>query len=86
MKVSFKKALKIFKYLFLLATVVYWVTVVSDDWSFVEDNWEEQWPKYVAIWTMYYFVFMFAISLYFWAAASLIILVYHKIVLPRKQQ
>ena len=80
MKKSFKKALKYFKYLFLLFIPIYWIGVIIDDWKFIEKYWEINWIQYLGIWTLYFIVFALILSIYYWGIISVIILIYHKII------
>ena len=86
MKESFKKAWKIFKYLFLLFTLVYWIGVIIDDWVFIEKYWETNWLEYIGIWMMYFLVYSLAFSFHYWSIVVILILIYQKIIKPRKDR
>lgn len=78
MKNSFKKALKIFKPLAILFTMLFWIYVVYDDYIFIE--------KYglrfesIGGWFVWYCMYLLAFALYYWGIASITILIYHKLV------
>lgn len=80
MKEAFIKSLKIFKYLFLLFTLVYWIGIIIDDWVFIEKYWKTNLLEYLFSWFLYFLVFSLVFSVYFWIITSLIILIYHKII------
>ncbi len=86
MKNAFTKALKIFKYLFILFTFLYWIGVIIDDWTFIENYWETNWIDYLKIWSLYFLVFSLVFSFYYWIISSVIILVFHKIIKPMKEK
>lgn len=77
MKNAFKKALNIFKYLAIIFTVAFWIYMIYDDFIFIE--------KYglrlenIGLWFMWYFIYLLGFAFYFWAIASITILIYHKI-------
>lgn len=56
MKNSFKKALKIFKYLTILFSVIFWICLIIDDYVFIK--------KYgmniegIEIWVTYFFIYL----------------------------
>jgi hypothetical protein len=78
MKTSFKKALKLFKYLAIIFSVVFWIYMIYDDYIFIEKygvNLEGIW-----LWFLWYFVYFLGFTFYYWAIGSLMILVYHKLI------
>lgn len=84
MKHSFKKALKIFKYLSILFILIYWMYILLDDYQFIKKYWTENWIEYVEIWSTYFMTYLLTFSIYYWFVASVIVLVYHKIYLKIK--
>jgi hypothetical protein len=84
MKSSFKTALKIYKYLIIVYSFIYWIYIVIDDFVFIE--------KYgltfkgFGIWLVYYLIFLIGISIYFWTIVSVLIFIYHKIIKFKKKQ
>lgn len=80
MKNSFKKALKLFKYLSILFSIIYWIYIIYDDWHFIENYWDTNWLQYIGIWIMYFIAYFLAFTFYYWLTASIVILVYHKII------
>jgi len=76
MKNSFKKALKIFKYLSILFTIVFWIYMIIDDYVFIE--------KYgisiegIGMWVMWFLGYFLGFAFYFWIISSTTILIYHK--------
>ena len=85
-KKAFNKALKIFKYSFIIFTFVYWIGVIIDDWIFIKKYWNTNWEEYIQIWVLYFIAISMALSFYFWIVSSIIILVYHKIIKPLKEK
>lgn len=84
MKDSYKKAWKIFKYLFLLFALIYWVGVIIDDWVFIEKYWETNWLEYIGIWMRYFLAFSLTLSFYYWLIGTILILINQKIIKPIK--
>lgn len=84
MKIGFKKALTIFKYLAIVFTIVYWIGIVIDDWVFIEKYWAEKWAEYIGGWFVWYAIFFLAFSIYYWLIATIIILIYCKLILRVK--
>jgi len=79
MKTSFKKAFKIFKYLLVFFSIVFWVYMVIDDFVFIEKYWEKKWVEYLATWMLFYLVYLLIFSFYYWGITSLGVFVYHKL-------
>lgn len=65
MRKSFKKALTLYKYLFILFSIVYWIYIVIDDWVFIEEYWDTNWLQYIQIWTMYFIAYVLTFSFYY---------------------
>ena len=86
MKAAFKKTWIVFKYLFLLFALIYWVVVIIDDWAFIEQYWATNWLEYLRIWALYFLAYSLAFSFYFWSISAVSILVYHKIIKRRKDK
>lgn len=80
MENSIERAFKIFKYLSIFFTIVYWIYIVIDDYVFIEKYWDTNWLDYLGIWTIYFFVYFVAFSICFWLISMTLILVYHKII------
>lgn len=80
MKNSLKKTLKIFLFLSIGYTLIYWPYIIYDDYVFIEKYWNTQWFVYISGWTVYFLVYYLALSIYFWLIVMAIILVYHKII------
>ena len=78
MKNSFKKALKIFKYLSLIFTVAFWIYMIYDDYIFIEKYGINL--EHIGIWFMWYLVYFFMFAFYFWLASSVIIIIYNKLI------
>ena len=89
MKTSFSKALKIFKYLFILFALAYWIGIIIDDWIFIEKYWNinnTKWIQGIGIWAAYFIVYAIVFSLYYWGIAAIIILIYHKTIQAIKKK
>lgn len=82
MKKGFKKALFIFKYLTIIFSIVYWTGVTIDDWGFIKKYWSEHWIEYIENWFMWFSIYFLVFSIYYWIIASVIILIYFKLI-PR---
>jgi len=82
MKNYFKKTLKIFKYLAMIFSVVFWIYMIYDDFIFIEKYGLRL--AYIGLWFLWYFVYLLGFAFYFWVIASIIILIYHKFVKQTK--
>ncbi|MES2411550.1 MAG: hypothetical protein V4535_08925 [Bacteroidota bacterium] len=80
MKNSFKKALRLFKYLLILFSITYWIYIVIDDWNFIEEYWDTNWLEYIQIWIMYFIAYVLTFIFYYWLIATAIVLIYHKLI------
>ncbi|MBL7914916.1 MAG: hypothetical protein JNL49_07715 [Bacteroidia bacterium] len=78
----FKIAFKIFKYLSIVFTVLFWIYTIYDDYVFIE--------KYglkldsLGVWFVWYLVYFLAFTLYYWVISSSFIFIYHKLAKRRK--
>ncbi len=78
MKDAIRKALRIFCYLSILFTVLWFPYMFYDDYIFIE--------KYglslegIGIWLLWYFAYFIAFSLYYWLISTVLILIYYKLV------
>ena len=80
MKNAFKKALTLFKYLFALFSIVFWIYMINDDWIFIE-KYGFHWTKDILEWARWYFsYFVLGFTLYYWLITSVLILIYHKLI------
>lgn len=79
MRQAFKRAFKIFAYLSLLFTIVYWIYVVIEDYSFIEKYWITHWLDYLGIWTIYFLIYYAGFTFYFWLISTFAILTYFKV-------
>ena len=84
MKNSFKKALTIFKYLAITFSMAYWVSIIIDDWVFIEKYWAEQWVEFIGRWFLWFSIYFLAFSIYYWITLTVIILIYFKLILRTK--
>ncbi|HSY60996.1 MAG TPA: hypothetical protein VK796_03925 [Cytophaga sp.] len=80
MKYSIKVALRIFIYLSIAFTVVYWIYILIDDKVFIEKYWATNWFDYLGIWTLYFLAYFLGFSFYYWVIAFSIVFIYHKII------
>jgi hypothetical protein len=80
MKIGFKKALTIFKYLTILFTIVYWIGIIIDDCVFIEKYWSERWVEFIRGWFVWFSIYFFAFSIYYWITATIIVLIYFKLI------
>lgn len=74
MKRSINIALKIYKYLLVLYSIVFWVYVIIDDHVFIEKNGSTHWLEYFGIWLLYFFGYLIALSIYFWLVTWMVII------------
>lgn len=79
MEKSLSRAIKVFKYLFVLFSLVFWIGMVIDDWVLVEKYWKENWLMYLGAWFVYYVMYSFVFSCIYWSAASVFIWLNHKV-------
>lgn len=84
MKKAFLISLKVFKYLFIIFSLIYWIGVVIDDWALIEKYFHTNSLQYLGIWMVWFLIFALAFSLAFWSLAALIILIQFKFIKPRK--
>ena len=77
---SYKIALRVYKYSAILATLIYCIYMVIDDYVFIEKYWDEHWLQYLGIWGLYFLVYFVIFSLYFGLASMAVILIYHKVI------
>ena len=80
MKTAFIKAWKVFMYLFLLFTLLYWAGVIVDDWVFIQNYWATNWPEYLEIWALYFLVYALAFTAFFWGVVTVAIVFYTKVI------
>ena len=80
MKDSIKKTFKTFKYLVLFFTIGYWIYIVIDDYSFIENYWSANELLYIRVWAGYYLAYLLVFSIYFWLVSLIGILIYHKFI------
>jgi hypothetical protein len=86
MKKAFSKGLIIFKYLFIVFSIIYWIGIIIDDWVFIEKYWRTNWLQYIGIWTTWFLVYSLGLSLYYWGITAIIILINYKIIKPIKKK
>ncbi len=86
MRIAIKKAFKIFKYLSVLFTLVYWIGVIIDDYVFIEKYWDTHWLEYIGTWSLFFLIYFLVFSFYFWFISLTIILIYHKLIKRTKKQ
>ena len=84
MEKGYKKARKVFTYLIIMFTVAYWVYTPVDDWISVKKFWTESWLEFLDEWIASFAIYLLIGSLYYWTLATIVILIYYKIVLPHK--
>ncbi|MBN9293143.1 MAG: hypothetical protein J0G96_04090 [Flavobacteriia bacterium] len=85
MKAGFKKAGNVFKYLSILFAIIYWIYIIIDDWGFIEKYWTENWAEYIGGWFVWFLIYFLGFTLYYWAIATIIILMYYKLILRLKK-
>ena len=68
MKNSINKTFKIFKYLSIIFTIVYWFFMLIDDLAFTN------WLDYLKFSTFYYLIYSMVFSVVFWITSLAIIL------------
>jgi len=78
MKIGFKNALKVFKYLSVAFSIVYWIYVIFDDYIFIEKYGLSFWAMYLGIWVAYFFFYFLVFAFWFWIISSVIIIVHLK--------
>jgi len=80
MRSSLKKALRIYKYVAVLFSVIYWIYIVIDDYGLIETYWPEHLLEYLGLWIVYFLIYLVGFSFYFWVAAIVIIFIDYRII------
>ena len=75
----FIKALKYFKYSFIIFSILFWIIMIADDLIFVEKHGAETFEN-VPFWFLFYFAYSLFFSFFYWLVSSLGIVVYHKFI------
>ncbi len=83
MKKHFIKALKYFKYSFIIFTVLFWVIMIIDDLIFVKKHGVETLFENSPFWFLFYFAYSLFFIFCYWSISSLVILIYHKLIKNR---
>jgi hypothetical protein len=78
MKTSFRKTFKLFTYLSILFTVIFWIYMINDDYVFVEKYGID--VEDIQQWFMWYLGYFLGFTFYFWVISSLLIIMYHQII------
>ena len=82
MKNTLGRTFRVFKYLAIIFTVVFWIYMIYDDFIFIEKYGLRL--EYIGLWFIWYFVYLFEFAFCFWIITLIIILIYHKVVKRRK--
>lgn len=82
MLTSFKIALKVFKYLSILFTVVFWIYMIYDDCIFIEKYGLEL--EDIGSWFLWYLIYFLGFAFYFWVLCSAAILIYYKLIKAKR--
>ncbi len=75
---SFKIALKTYKYLSIVFSVLFWIYASYDDYVFIEEYGLKL--DSLGLWFVWYLVYLMAFTLYYWVISALLIFIYHKLV------
>jgi len=84
MKHYFSKALRYFKYSFIIFTLVFWVFMIVDDWVFFKKYGAETLFENSPFWFLFYFAYSLFFTFCFWLLSSITILIYHKMIKEKK--
>lgn len=77
MKNSFKKTLKLFKYSSIIFTVVFWISLIIDDYVLFEKRGVTL--EGIGLCFLWFLVYFFAFTIYYWAICTAIIVIYFKV-------
>lgn len=77
MKSSIKIAVKLYKYLFVLYLIAFWVYIIIDDYVFIEKYWSTRWLEYIGGWFIYFLLFFIGLSIYYWVTTMVLIIFLH---------
>lgn len=78
MKDSFKKTLRLFKYLSIVFTVAFWIYMIVDDYVFIEKYGITM--KGIGLWFLWFLTYFLAFATYYWAICSAVIVIYFKVI------
>ncbi len=82
MKKAFTIALKYFKYYLLVLTIVIIFLLVADNWNYYKKYWNIRWFDYLKTWSTWLILYAFLYSILYWLVATVVIIVYYKIIKP----
>ena len=77
MRYALKQAVRVYVYLSLLFSIVFWIYLIIDDYVLIEKYWFENWLEYLLLWIVYFLIYFAGFSFYFWIAAFTGVLIYH---------
>lgn len=78
MKDSFKKTLRLFKYLSIVFTVAFWIYMIVDDYVFIDKYGVTM--KGIGLWFLWFLVYFLAFAIYYWTICTAAIVIYFKII------
>lgn len=78
-KTAFYLTLSIFKYIFILGSLVFWIYLVIDDWNLFNKEIVGDWFKMIKGWGLWYVVYAITFIIYYWLFAITIILIYQMV-------
>lgn len=79
MKHSFTKALKYFKYSFIIFSLLFWGIMIAQDLIFIKKHGAETLEN-VPFWFLFYFAYSLFFTFCYWFISSIAIAVYHKLI------
>jgi len=75
MKNSINIAFKIYKYLLVLYSIIFWVYIIIDDYEFIKKYWSTNWLKYIEGWLIYFLIYLIGLSIYFWLGTLMVAII-----------
>lgn len=79
MKNSFKKALKLFKYLSIFFTVIFWTYMIIDDYVLWKEYEYGINAEKIGFWIVWFVLYFLVFAFYYWITCSAVIFIYHKV-------
>ncbi len=70
MKKYFLAALKIFKFLAIVNTIIFWPYIIYDDWGFWLKYGRNHWQEYLEMDFLYWIAYLFTLGIYYWVIAT----------------
>ena len=76
-KINFLAAFKVFKYLFIAFSTIYWIYIIVDDFAFFKkwsDGLPDDWAILIGLQLAYYLIYSLVLAFCFWMIATVFVL------------